>query len=192
MISTEQLTRLVEAQSIYNSFDYKEVTAPWEVDVDAIDLTKPDDVQYPHAHLYCTDKALVGSAEQSFLGMRLKGMLPDGKYSSITPCFRNEPLSEIHRHIFMKLELINIAEEEFHLEDVQVMVDHAISVFEHLGLVVEVVETDEATYSYDIVCAETGIELGSYGMRHHPSVGFWIYGTGLAEPRYTIVKGKVS
>jgi len=27
------------------------------------------------------------------------------------------------------------------------------------------------------------IELGSYGIRKHPKVGTWVYGTGCAEPR---------
>ena len=35
-----------------------------------------------------------------------------------------------------------------------------------------------------------GIEVGSYGIRHHELVGHWAFGTGLAEPRYSQAMGK--
>ena len=47
------------------------------------------------------------------------------------------------------------------------------------------VKTDEG---YDLEI--NGIEVGSYGARYHAKIGWWAYGTGLAEPRYTTAMNK--
>lgn len=48
---------------------------------------------------------------------------------------------------------------------------------------IEVVDTDEG---FDLQLG--GIEIGSYGKRHHDSFGPWAYGTGLALPRFSVAK----
>lgn len=58
------------------------------------------------------------------------------------------------------------------------------------GLWVDVIKNNDpdpisVSQAYDIVTDLQKIELGSYGIRQHPSVGRWVYGTGLAEPRYS-------
>lgn len=42
------------------------------------------------------------------------------------------------------------------------------------------VEIDEFSYDLEI----NNIEVGSYGIRQYKNL-FWVYGTGLAEPRFS-------
>lgn len=180
-------SRLVNAQRFYEAKDYVVVDAPWAITAAVNEITKP--VEDDHLMLNSNvDSVLVASAEQSFLQLRVDGLLPDGKYQAITPCFRDEPvIDEIHQQSFMKLELIKISSTKFELVDVLEVVKHASEFFINQGLRVKAVETNEATHSIDLVCYVTGIELGSYGIRYDESIGYWIYGTGVAEPRCSYV-----
>ena len=129
----------------------------------------------------------VASAEQSFLQLKLDNPSFDGKCVAITPCFRNEPvLDDLHQPYFMKVELINWDNTE--REDMDKMIADARLLFEQELWVDVVPNTDPdpiGIVAYDIVTTHTGIELGSYGIREAPKVGRWLYGTGLAEPRYS-------
>ncbi len=51
---------------------------------------------------------------------------------------------------------------------------------------VDIVETEQG---FDLECL--GVEVGSYGIRSCDYLD-WIYATGLAEPRMTVVKNKIS
>ena len=147
----------------------------------------------------------VASAEQSFLQMQMDavkaGKPITGNYCAITPCFRNEPkLDDLHQPYFMKLELIswvpidgNPTEQEIALHR---MIAHARQFFEELEkdfetetvLNAELAQGDPLCvggHAFDIQSFRCGIEIGSYGIRQHKAVGRWLYGTGLAEPRYT-------
>lgn len=154
----------------------------------------------------------VASAEQSFLQMQMDAVADGarfkyvdtpwteritGSFCALTPCFRNEPvLDDLHQPYFMKLELITWDGNE---ADMSRMIQLARIWYEseHPGthpdddLQVRVVENNDpdhlgVTQAYDLVTAHTGIELGSYGIREHAKVGRWVYGTGLAEPRYSV------
>lgn len=161
---------------IENGFSYKNV--PWTVPKHISMITCPD-----RNRTYTTNTAvdLVGSSEQSFLWLHELGDLPRGKYVTCTPCFRNEPVIDIlHQTNFMKVELFaNEVADEKTLHNI---IDTAYTFFSSLkghrkSLAIE--KTDDG---FDIT--NNGIEIGSYGIRHHANLS-WIYGTGIAEPRFT-------
>lgn len=184
--------RLARSQAFYETriLKFHTVEAPWEVERDINGITKPSNVQ--HLMLYPgSGKALVASAEQSFLQLRSEGKLPNGCYQAITPCFRDEIVDSLHKRMFMKNELIMIRDTQPCEQDVFVIMDQAKQFFESEGVPCRIVKTDEAIHSYDLV-AMCGTELGSYGIRHHAGLGFWVYGTGLAEPRFSFVKDKLN
>jgi phenylalanyl-tRNA synthetase alpha subunit len=137
-----------------------------------------------------------------------KGQLATGKYQAITPCFRNETHDFFHQKQFMKLELIEYMDTQtpWHLAPnagvlntrIEEMVDGAMNTFELIAqkkMVVRAIKTNDAhpssvpgTNTYDIEgkYQDRWIELGSYGARR-AVFGTWIFGTGLAEPRFSKV-----
>jgi hypothetical protein len=121
------------------------------------------------------------------LQMKLDNPSLTGKYVTMTPCFRNEPIiDELHQPYFMKVELINWEKTE--IEDMNKMIADARLLFEQELWVDAVPNIDPdpiGIAAYDIITHHSEIELGSYGIRQHPKVGRWLYGTGLAEPRYS-------
>jgi hypothetical protein len=197
-----QYARLLDACEFYEKLGFKYVDVPWTVTRAAVLMTRPPWMQgEPFSYAAGGDfKFPVASAEQSFIQMQLDALATGdrikGNYCAITPCFRSEPvLDDLHQPYFMKLELISWYGTE---EDMNRMIVGAKLYFahEHPGdhpgedLMVSVVENNDpdslgVTQAYDIVAARTGIELGSYGIREHAKVGRWVYGTGLAEPRYS-------
>ena len=200
---------LVAAQWAYKELGYTPIDVPWWATRDIVNLTKaqglPKDNEY---ELSLNKKCLIASGEQGFLYMANKGQLATGNYQAITPCFRNEPHDEFHQKQFMKLELIEYMDTytPWHMapqgaalnERIEDMVDNAMDIFERLGqdkLVVRAVKTHDNdpvcvpdTVSYDIEgqYGDRWIELGSYGARR-AVFGTWIFGTGLAEPRFSKV-----
>lgn len=137
-------------------------------------------------------KTLVGSAEQGFLSLAIKGFITPGKYQAITPCFRDESFDSTHTKYFMKNELFILLDNNLTLSagDVQAKVRHvlsdAMSFFEsEVSIPVTSVVTNFSDTSYSVDLEINGIEVGSYGVR---SAGHltWIYGSGCAEPRMTI------
>lgn len=200
---------LVAAQWAYKERGYAPIDVPWWATRDIVNLTKapnlPTDNEY---ELSLNKKCLISSGEQGFLYMANKGQLPTGNYQAITPCFRNEPHDEFHQKQFMKLELIEYMDTHtpWHLapnaaalnERVEDMVDNAMDTFELIGekkMTMRAVKTTDAnpaqvpgTVSYDIEgrYKDRWIELGSYGARR-AVFGTWIFGTGLAEPRFSKV-----
>ncbi len=84
-----------------NGFTYVEV--PWMVDDNISDITKPTE----RKNFYIDNKkVLVASGEQSFMQMINDSKLNHGRYVTLTPCFRDETMDEIHKQYFMKTELI--------------------------------------------------------------------------------------
>ena len=168
----------------YEELGYKRVEVPWTVTKEISDITRPEgakDFQLVHDN----NKVLVASAEQSFLYQYAKGFLPKGRFQAITPCFRFENIDGTHSKTFMKNELINTEHvDDVHLQemilDAKTFFDHFINIHEPRT---QIVQTGDQ--SFDITFK--GIELGSYGIR---SCSFltWIYGTGVAEPRFTTAR----
>ena len=187
----------MDAREYYEKCGFKFIDAPWTVSREAILMTRPPWVtgepfsyEAGGSHLYP-----VASAEQSFLQMQIDAIAAGnpitGSFCAITPCFRNEPvLDDLHQPYFMKLELISW--DKTTPEDLSKMIAGARLYIENdeAGLWVDVIKNNDpdpisVSQAYDIVTDLQKIELGSYGIRQHPSVGRWVYGTGLAEPRYS-------
>lgn len=135
------------------------------------------------------------------------------KYMAVTPCFRDEEVyDDLHHAYFMKLELINIPclsdkfFQKFHDQsqkiDNQLVLNNTLKdawlFFEHVlnmspyrflngnNLTCEKSENSNSIIEFDIKL--NGIEIGSYGQRKLPNSEFngnYIYGTGLALPRFS-------
>lgn len=191
---------LAEAISFYESHGFKQIEVDYIIPSDEMRWTPEiakhdksftlDDGMFKH-----TPHELVGSAEQSFAMMISNGTLKPGRYMAVTPCFRFEPegYGIIHQMHFIKLELIIY--EDFK--------DHYICEIMHL------VDLCKTFYSFKldnishkvISCNDEGavdlmynnIELGSYGSRVNGNIGWrkYIYGTGLALPRFSVAKESV-
>ena len=195
-VGTEQhYKHLIHAIKYYESAGYKWVDVPWVVSEEAVGITRPAWAVGNALSYVAGGKELfpVASAEQSFLQMQmdaLDGSLDNrisGRFVTMTPCFRNEPvIDDLHQPYFMKVELISW--DKTSREDMDKMIADARLLFEKDLWVDCVLNLDPdpiGIVAYDLVTSHTGIELGSYGIREHPRVGRWLYGTGLAEPRYS-------
>jgi hypothetical protein len=172
--------RLDRSIKFYEDYGFKRIESPWTVTKAISNITKPVDGK--DWEIIGKDKVLVASGEQSFLYLYLKGFLPKGKYQTITPCFREEKFDITHTKYFIKNELI-ITDEVNTLK-----LDEIVSICQRffekeIGKGVDVVKTEQG---FDL--EYNGIEIGSYGIRSCEYLD-WIYATGLAEPRMTIIKG---
>src|SRR5207244_3422525 len=86
----------------YKSNGFKYIEVPWTVDEDISNMTKPSD----RKNFYVNDKVLIASAEQSLMQLIKENKLNYGKYVTLTPCFRDEIVDDIHKQYFMKTELM--------------------------------------------------------------------------------------
>jgi hypothetical protein len=166
----------------YTRLGYTYIEVPWLVNEEVIKATIPSFAKPLAVDSGTEINQLVGSAEQSFLYMALKNELPTGKYMALTPCFRDDKIDELHQKYFMKLELIIIGKDNSS-DTIHVMNDarYVLSQFSKKAIVVQ--PTDDCM---DLTI--NGIEVGSYGKREFKNIK-WIYGTGLAEPRFSIANG---
>lgn len=178
----------------YDNRNYYTIDVPYYVDQDVTACTKPDWVEDT---MHSETKAYVGSGEQSFIQMMKDRMLRNGKSMCITPCFRDEPvLDDLHLKMFLKLELIEFQRRwedrnnfmQEHLLQLQLMMKDAFDFFkawapDQSTVIIEKSDVNQ----YDILV--NGIEVGSYGWRE-TEFGRYIYGTGLALPRFEYVRYK--
>lgn len=165
----------------YDKLGYKRIESPWTVTKAISDITRPDG--RGDFSIKEKNKVLVASGEQSFLYLMIKGFLPGGKYQSVTPCFRDEPFDLTHTKYFLKNELI--ITDEVTENNLDKIVNDAMSFFTSIvkdktKLWIKNINEIQCDIEYD------GYELGSYGIREHGHLK-WIYGTGLAEPRTSII-----
>lgn len=188
---------LSEASAYYASAGFARVDAPWLVSHEISGVTRP-----PEADDYVVKKSsetktksFVASGEQSLLYLINKGHLPStGMFHTITPCMRNESFDETHTKYFMKCELIRYWPvgqltdiENYILSTMRCARSFFIS---GSGFQIEdehmrIEKTSDVSFDIVLDCGRYGeIELGSYGYRE---CGFceWIYGTGVAEPRFS-------
>lgn len=164
---------IADAQEHYEALGYEDVAVPWVISREAMDATLPTD-KVPYGTF---GGFLVGSAEQSFIDMLLSGA-ELGRVQATTPCFRDERHDELHSPYFMKTELFDglLPPTE---ESVLSVVEDAKTFFERY---LRVAIQREGELAWDLVEYDSGIELGSYGVRQIPGHS-WIYGTGVALPR---------
>lgn len=162
-----------DAQDYYEDRGYRDVAVPWVISREAMDATLPTDkVPYGTFGGY-----LVGSAEQSFIDMLLAGE-GLGRVQGFSPCFRDETHDELHSPYFLKTELFDSILPPTEESVLAVLQDAKLFFERYLPVAIE----REGELSWDIVAADSGIELGSYGVRTIPGHS-WIYGTGVALPR---------
>lgn len=177
---------LAAAQAEYRRLGYKPIEVPWCVSERADAVTRPAHVE----GIKTKFGNLVGSAEQSFIQMMLDGQLTEGLYQTITPCFRDESeIDPFHQRMFMKLELIRVVRNnDMAAGHLDAMILNARTTLGEntrgsgkIGAMPNIVQTDSG---FDLCMPKTGIEIGSYGWREYDGHR-WVYGTGLAEPRYS-------
>lgn len=183
---------LATALEFYRGRGYSYVhDAPYVVGKEAYYATKPPGARDIRCMVDdAPEKFLVASGEQSFLQMWMDGR-QFKRAVCLTPCFRSEEHTDWNKFAFQKVELINTDDPS--VPYLMHMIHDAMAFFESFGIPVRIRETPEAgPNTYDIKMKDSGIELGSYGIREcrgAPSsrgvsrVYRWIYGTGCAEPR---------
>lgn len=195
-------SRIASAIDFYTNRGFQRIETPWLVSKDIADLTKPLDAS-TYIVQKDTDrkqKAFVASGEQSFLYLINKGHLPaNGRYQTVTPCLRDDMWDVTHMKNFIKLELIEYTvydTKQYPLNFNSVncvtrMVDQAMDFFSTVvginNLKVVNTSTKDAV-SFDIEL--DGVEIGSYGYRNSVFCE-WIYGTGIAEPRFSRIVNSV-
>lgn len=195
MVGPQQYQRLITAMRFYEKRGYRPLDVPWAVSKEAMDITRPAWAG-PTTMMYdAGGKTIcpVASAEQSFLQMQMdatdRGERMEGSYVAVTPCFRNEPvIDNLHKPYFIKVELIDWGKTDLIALDAMIRTAQ-----EFFGFWIDTYTIPNAdpdpigSAAIDIVGKHSKIELGSYGLRQHPRVGNWLYGTGAAEPRLTHV-----
>lgn len=176
MIDYKNIQLSIENYELYN---FSRIESPWTVTPYISGLTKPaDKIDYKLEH---NKKVLVASGEQSFLYLYLKGFLPKGTYQTVTPCYRDEIFDLTHTKYFLKNELIDTLHVN---EDSLMAMINMCCMFFKKNLKypgeVKVIKTGDSSYDIEY----KGVEIGSYGIRSCEFLE-WIYGTGLAEPRFS-------
>lgn len=181
-------SKIADSIDHYEALGYTRIETPWMVPECIDNLTKPKEKR--HFQLQHNKKCLVASGEQSFLYLYMKGFLPKGKFQTVTPCFRDEYVDEIHGKYFIKNELI--ITDEITSNNLYNIIKDAGDFFgkyiDSKFLFIEETETGvDINYHKD----DVKIELGSYGIRKCNFLK-WIYGTGCAEPRLSNVLNIIS
>jgi len=172
---------LARMGACYAELGFQDLPQPWVASHEATHATLPSGV------LPCelNGQILVGSAEQAFIDRMLTHQMPQGRWQATTPCFRNEPvLDALHKPYFIKLELIHympsMADAE--LETMILQVRWVLgTLIPDGGPTIKIEPTD---IGWDLTLH--GQEIGSYGIREYAGHR-WIYGTGIAEPRFTTI-----
>ena len=171
--------RLDRSIAFYEDKGFSRVEIPWLVTKEISAITKPDDKK--EWEVIGKNKVLVASGEQSFLYQYTKGFLPKGKYMGITPCFRDDCFDTTHAKYFIKNELI--ITDDVSTPALVSLINDCKEFFEkELGDEVKLIKTEDG---FDL--EYEGIELGSYGIRSCAILD-WIYATGCAENRMSLVK----
>ena len=173
--------RIARAIEFYSARGYQYVDAKWTAPEHIMKLTMPDWVSGIEATLI---GPLVGSGEQYFMNEMFNNRLQPGRYCCATPCFRDDPEDELHGSCFFKVELIDTK----YLE-IDAMLAIAQDFFKSEGINTNITKVASGHMQRDLVASGSEIELGSYGIRESVEIGSWLYGTALAEPRFSIAKG---
>lgn len=178
---------LAEAIKYYKRRDYVEVNMPWYVKENIHNITfevNKSKWQLPSGDI------LLGSAEQGFINQMINHNL-EGKFQATTPCFREDIVDELHQEHFIKTELFINESDDFNRTLDKMLGD----VFSFIAQYVEpnrinFVDTSLETGERSLDIEVDGIEVGSYGIREYQFEGevyTWVYGTGIALPRFSKV-----
>lgn len=177
---------LADACRYYNNIEYNQIESPWIIEERFSLITSPNN-ERGVAYVLDNSQHLVCSSEQGMIQMAFNNTIRSGvKYFSVSPCFRDEPLTEFHSKTFMKLELFSISSTESGaLAQASRFSSDASTFFKRYKVNHEIIPTD---IGEDIVTLN-GLELGSYGIRKFEDF-YTVYGTGLALPRFSLAQGK--
>lgn len=183
---------LARASSFYANKEFQYIETPWTTPTSVHDFTKPHqnpsfihELSLPQGHELCE---LVGSAEQGFIYLMLNNAIKDGKYYSVTPCFRFDNYDKTHQPWFMKTELMHLqsnCSEQQAAENALELLKSAALFFKEIAPEgkLDTVQTSPTSWDLNL----NGIEVGSYGVRKVQNIIF-AYGTGLALPRFSVAK----
>lgn len=169
---------LSRAKDYYSGLGYNYVETPWIADIEAVAAT------YHSPRFDVDGGCLVGSGEQGLLQLAHQGKITPGKWMTISPCFRDEPVYDnLHQKQFIKLELMRLGD---YTDSSFEMVAEAADLFRMLrpNCLFHMVSTSEG-----VDLEHRGVEVGSYGWRGAVIYGrryCWTYGTGLALPRFSL------
>lgn len=166
---------LANAAFHYTQAGFTQVETPWLVDRSTVLATIPPEALSGIMTVEGRN-CLVGSAEQGFLEMDLE----PGRYFSVSPCFRAGEIGDFHQETFMKLELHRT--DDVSTEALIAMLEGALAFFRsRTETPVRVTQIADDEFDVEI----NDIEVGSYGRRK--AFGrTWLYGTGLALPRFNL------
>lgn len=180
-------TRVAEAVAFYEKRGYRYIEVPWVVPPRFVRATLPSGgVPYRIEPIGQApiEAELVGSAEQSFWWLENRGGLrgfPTQRFVGVSPCFRGDERSPIHQKTFMKVELF--IPNGLPGPGIERVLEDSKAFFESQGVTPIRVNTANGIDWY-----AAGIEIGSYGRRvvgYEGGTAEWVYGTGLAEPRFS-------
>lgn len=169
--------RLAQAQAFYKGKGYQCVETPWLVSPQAVRATLP----MQEAMMETIRGILVNGGEQSFIQKIMEGSIEPGKYQTVVPCFQ---ATSPHGNS-MKLDLIWYQPETIQVA-YQTLLNDALECFfevsdaETFGAV-----ATESGYNVEF----NGVVIGSYGVRKmdaNEKNHLWVYGTGLAEPKFSV------
>lgn len=184
---------LADATSYYRRANYTQVEVPWLIKPIIDDMTRPRDAR--EFSVLSLGLHLCASGEQGFLqSLSDPGFTNDKKYFTVTPCFRDNVEDDIHQLQFMKLELGLFTKKR---ELVGKYTDELMNDARHFfnsnsPTAVSSVITDigsDLRGKLKLGYASDSVELGSYGYRVIGD-GYWIYGTGLALPRFSYYRDR--
>ncbi|SRR6056297_633497 len=178
MIDPVNWRRIADAIDYYKSLGFYYTEVPWKVSEAAAAITCPD-----AGYMEWSDGlVLPASGEQGFLDLELDSLMPTTKspnFVTCTPCFRANDAgrSPVHHPYFMKVELYVRCDDQRQAE----FVSYELLLKAKRFMSADTPVTTPEGWDLEL----NNIEVGSYGARHHEKIGWWAYGTGLAEPRYT-------
>jgi len=192
-MNTINYKNITDSQDLYSKLGYQNIEIPWYVTKPIMEITRPDGVDKNDYYLEKNNKVLVASGEQSFLYLMVKGLLPEGYYQGVTPCFRFEEIDALHRKTFIKNELIYASYDiKNGLEtELDKIINDAKTFFDlKLKDNVDIVEVTQSNSIINFDLMYNGHELGSYGIRSYMNMK-WVYGTGCAEPRLSFIEKNI-
>lgn len=178
--------RIARAQEFYSKKGYTYVETPWAVPSSIAQMTLPQGARPIALTTANNDGILVGSAEQGFLELFYTlGRMHYNRHNplfSISPCFRGEAevLPGVTQLAFMKVELFCATNVPGVMDMLRADAEQFMTIE---GAQLDRKQTEEGI---DLMCGN--YEVGSFGRRKVNSPDFelhWVYGTGLAEPRFS-------
>lgn len=199
---TAKWQNIADAVAHYQKLGYLYTEVPWIVDelFSCFTCSEPEKIVYTQ-----DETTLIGSAEQSFFMEVFKGTLKVNQlYTTVSPCFRprDNDSSTYHYPQFHKVELGAYAQcppaansllesiKEDALAFFASFIDKNEIFFKKEDIKLVSISSYEIETLNNLDFYYKDIEIGSYGIRkitskRTESTYFWVFGTGLAEPRFS-------